>query len=75
MLVLIQLINHMRFLEYTSVEITSVFQDIKAGELTFENLTDILGLDELTPNQEDRAIASLPKVESAIRVSEAFKVS
>lgn len=75
MLILIQLINRMRFLGYTSLEIESVFSEIRSGELTFDNLTDVLGLEPMTLGQEDRAIAALPKVESAINLTDAFKVS
>lgn len=75
MLVLIQLINRMKHLGYSIQEITLVFSDLNRGEINFDNLTDILGLDELTSSQFDRAKSALPKVQSAIACCEVFKVS
>jgi len=54
MLLLLQLISRMQFLEYSDEEITSTFNLIKAGENTLEELCDALNLELPHPGMTDR---------------------
>lgn len=66
MLRLIQIVNHMLvYLEYSETEVQQAFEAIESGELSYDQLLDIINV---VPSeaQDERAILKLDKWPSAL---------
>lgn len=68
MLELMQIINRMMHLEYSQDEIECALKGVLDGEITFPDLIDSLGLEDLTVRQLERLAVSLPNWRSAVCV-------
>ena len=72
MILLLQLINRMIYLEYTKHDVENNLQAVRQGDITIEELCDVLGFN--TPHNAliqrcNEVLGSNEKMNSAIQIS------
>lgn len=69
MLILMQVINHMIYLEYDRDEVARTLDHVANNDYTIHELFDSLNLELPEPSVINRFLSALPKRESAISIA------